>query len=63
MTGVVVEVAVEAGVEVHAGQVVAVVESMKMNNELRAPRDGRISLVHVAKGDRVERNAVLVTLE
>jgi acetyl/propionyl-CoA carboxylase alpha subunit len=62
MTGVVIDVTVEAGAMVAAGQVVAVVESMKMNNELRSPRDGQVKEVLVGRGDRVERNAVLVTL-
>jgi biotin carboxyl carrier protein len=43
--------------------VLVVVESMKMNNEIRAPRDGVIADVHVRPGERVERNALLVTLQ
>ena len=62
LTGTVVEVRVAPGESVTQGQVVVVVESMKMNNEIRAPRDGVVREVHVRAGDRVERNAVLATL-
>jgi biotin carboxyl carrier protein len=40
-----------------------VVEAMKMENELRAPRAGVVARVHVAPGDAVEKGAALVTLE
>ncbi len=62
MTGVVIEVVIEAGATVTAGQVLVIVESMKMNNELRSPRDGTVDAVHVRQGERVERNATLVTI-
>ncbi len=62
MTGVVVEVVTTSGASVVAGQVLVIVESMKMNNELRAPRDGIVETVHVQPGARVERNATLVTI-
>ena len=62
MTGVVIEVMVAAGTQVSAGQVVVIVESMKMNNELRAPREGTIESIHVQPGDRVERNMVVATI-
>jgi biotin carboxyl carrier protein len=35
---------------------------MKMENEIRAPRDGTISAVHVSEGDKVDQNAGLVTI-
>jgi biotin carboxyl carrier protein len=35
---------------------------MKMQNELKSPRDGKIHAVRVAKGDRVELNAIMVTI-
>jgi biotin carboxyl carrier protein len=35
---------------------------MKMENELKAPRDGIVSRVHVGNGDRVEQNKPLVTI-
>jgi biotin carboxyl carrier protein len=53
---------VQAGTSVTSGQVLVIVESMKMNNEIRAPRDATVVEVHVRAGERVERNAPLVTL-
>lgn len=50
MPGLLVRVSVEAGEEVKAGQELAVVEAMKMENTLRAERDGRISEIHAGAG-------------
>ena len=46
-----------------AGQGLVVVEAMKMENELRAPRAGRIKEVTVSEGQAVETGALLVILE
>jgi biotin carboxyl carrier protein len=62
MHGVVVEISAKAGDEVAAGQVVAVIEAMKMMNEIRAHRAGAISAVVAAVGATVEANAPLLTL-
>jgi biotin carboxyl carrier protein len=63
LAGIVAEVAVAVGDEVRAGQVLLVVESMKMNNELTAARGGRVAEVHVRPGERVERGVPLVRVE
>lgn len=63
MPGKVVKVLVASGDAVTAGQGVAVVEAMKMENELRAPRDGTIKEVHAKDGQAVEAGQVLVTIE
>jgi acetyl-CoA/propionyl-CoA carboxylase biotin carboxyl carrier protein len=63
MHGVVVELPRAAGADVAAGDVVAVIEAMKMMNEIRAHRAGRIAAVHVVPGATVEARARLVTLE
>jgi acetyl/propionyl-CoA carboxylase alpha subunit len=63
MPGTVVEVAVEVGETVDAGQPLVVLEAMKMETPLRAPADGTVGAVHVAAGDHVARGAVLVSLE
>ena len=55
-------VSVVAGDSVLAGQAVLVVEAMKMQNELRAPRDGTISRVAVASGQTIEIGDLLVVL-
>ena len=62
MTGIVVEVNVVPGQTVERGDVLLVLESMKMNNELRAERGGTVESVSVGAGQRVERGAPLVEL-
>jgi biotin carboxyl carrier protein len=62
MPGRIVKLLVQTGHEVAAGDPVIVVEAMKMENELRAPRAGTIGKVLVAVGDRVESNATLLEL-
>ena len=62
MPGLVVRVEVAVGDVVVAGQGVAIVEAMKMENELTAEGEGRVYAVHVAQGDKVERDQVLVEL-
>jgi propionyl-CoA carboxylase alpha chain len=62
MPGLIVAIPVTEGQQVSAGQTVAVLESMKMQNELKTPRDGTVQRVSVAAGERVEQNKVLVTI-
>lgn len=61
--GTVIRVNVAAGDVVEAGQVVAVVEAMKMENEVIAPRAGVIATVETAAGASIGVGAALVTLE
>ena len=63
MPGLVVSVAVGAGDVVAAGQPLAVLEAMKMQNPVRAPRSGRVSRVLVVAGAVVEGGAPLVELD
>jgi acetyl-CoA/propionyl-CoA carboxylase biotin carboxyl carrier protein len=63
MHGVVVEIFAKQGDTVTDGQVVAVIEAMKMMNEIRAHKAGSVSTVHVAAGATVEARAPLITLE
>ena len=63
MPGRVVRVLVTAGDHVTAKQPVVVVEAMKMENELRTPRDGVVTEVRVSAGVTVESGAVLVVIE
>ena len=62
MPGRIVKVLVREGDVVAAQQGLVVVEAMKMENELRAPRAGQVSAVKVVEGMSVEAKAVLVTL-
>jgi biotin carboxyl carrier protein len=63
MPGKIVRVLVKTGDQVKAKQGLVVVEAMKMENELRAPRDGRVREVSAAEGQSVEAGAVLVVVE
>lgn len=63
MAGQVVEVRVQEGDTVEAGQPLVVVESMKMNNELTAVRGGTVRDVQVRPGERVEKGRVLIRAE
>jgi biotin carboxyl carrier protein len=55
-------VTVEEGHEVTRGQTVVILESMKMQNELKAPRDGVVQRISVKSGETVEQNKILITL-
>lgn len=63
MPGKVVRVLAATGDSVEAGQAVVVVEAMKMQNELRAPRAGVLSAVNAKPGDSVNAGAVLAVLD
>lgn len=63
MPGRIVKVLVREGDTVAAQQGLIVVEAMKMENELRAPRAGRVTSVKVVEGTSVERGAVLIVME
>ena len=60
MPGLVVSLAVNEGQEVKAGETLAVVEAMKMENILRAERDGTIKKIRVKAGDSVAVDAVIM---
>jgi biotin carboxyl carrier protein len=62
MPGKVVKVLVAVGDEVKAGQGVVVVEAMKMENELKAAKDGKVSSITVQEGQAVEAGQTLATL-
>lgn len=63
MAGRVVKVLIKPGDLVTPRQTLIVVEAMKMENELRAPRAGRVSDVRAAEGASIDAGAVLVVLE
>lgn len=62
MPGAVVRVLVAEGDEVHAGDVLIVVEAMKMENEFKAPFDGVVASVPVSAGQAIESGTLLVEL-
>ena len=62
LPGVILEVSVKEGQAVKAGQKVAVIEAMKMENEIAAESDGTVTAIHVNKGDSVLEGADIVTI-
>ena len=62
MPGTILSVNVNNGQSVKKGDVLFVLEAMKMENEIMAPRDGVIASVNTTKGSSVESGAVLCTL-
>jgi len=63
MPSKVIAVHVQVGDRVQAGQVVLVLEAMKMESELKAPRDGVVRAVNCAPGDSVNPGVPLVIIE
>lgn len=62
MPGTIVDVKVKAGDNVHNGSVIAVLEAMKMENDIVAAEDGVITSVNVSKGESVNTGTVVATM-
>ena len=62
MPGNILDVKVSAGASVKAGDVLVILEAMKMENEILAPQDGTVASVNVNKGDTVNSGDVLVSM-
>ncbi len=63
LPGTVVDIKVAIGNTVKKGQTLVVLEAMKMENNIDAERDGKITEIKVNKGDSVMEGAILVTIE
>jgi biotin carboxyl carrier protein len=63
MPGKIVEVKVKEGQDVKEGDVLCVLEAMKMQNDLKSPMTGKITRVHVQDGANVEATTILVEVE
>ena len=61
MPGLLVDVAVQVGQKVQAGERVAIIEAMKMENALKAPHDAVIGTIKAEAGKPVEKGAVLLS--
>ena len=61
--GKVVTVEVEEGQEVSEGQVILILEAMKMQNEIQAPVSGTVVSVQCSEGEAIEANVPLVVIE
>jgi 3-methylcrotonyl-CoA carboxylase alpha subunit len=62
LPGVVAAVAVQEGQAVTAGEVLMVIEAMKMEHSITAPHDGEVRAIHFARGDRVPEGSELLSL-
>jgi biotin carboxyl carrier protein len=62
LAGVVIEIAVNVGQQVKAGDKVAVIEAMKMKTVVSAHKDGKVSNIAVKVGDAVEAGQALLTI-
>ena len=63
MPGAVVKVNVAEGDAVEAGQVLMVMEAMKMEHAVTAPHAGKVAELHVGEGDQVDADALLAVVE
>ena len=62
MPGKILGVKASAGQAVKKGQVLLILEAMKMENEIVAPQDGTVASINVSVGEQVEAGAVIATL-
>ncbi len=63
MPGTILNIHVNAGDMVKEGQILMILEALKMENEIMAPRDGKIASIHVSKGASVESGTLLCVME
>lgn len=63
MPGDILDVKVSAGDTVSEGQVLMVLEAMKMENDIVAPKAGKVASVNVKKGDKVNRDDLLASIQ
>jgi biotin carboxyl carrier protein len=63
MPGLIINVAVNAGDEVKKGDMLLILEAMKMENTIKSPRDGKIKKVNVQLKQPVEKNQVMLEFE
>ena len=62
MPGTILDIRVNAGDTIKKGQVVLILEAMKMENEIMAPEDGKITSINTSKGASVNSGDLLFTL-
>ena len=63
MPGTIVSFSVAVGDKVQEGQVVAILEAMKMENEITAPASGEVKSIHVEKGSSVVEGQVILQIK
>ena len=63
MPGAIATVAVEAGQQIQAGDVLLTIEAMKMETGLNAEQDGVVKAIHVKPGDQIDAKDLLIEFE
>jgi biotin carboxyl carrier protein len=63
MPGRIVNVLVAAGDQVKSGQGILIIEAMKLENEMKSPKDGKVVEVNVAAGQTVEKGTLMIVIE
>ena len=63
MPGTILQIKETEGQSVKAGDVLCILEAMKMENEIVAPQDGVIAKIHVAKGTKAATGDILISLK
>jgi len=61
--GTIVEILIQEGSKVNAGDDLIILEAMKMLNRVTCPVNGVVKKVHISKGERVTRGALLIEIE
>jgi len=62
LPGIIVDIKVKVGDQVKKGQVVAILEAMKMENNIAAPIDGKVAEINVSTGDSVLEGVTILTI-
>jgi biotin carboxyl carrier protein len=62
MPGTILDVKVSVGQSIKKGDVICVLEAMKMENDIPSPQDGVVASINVQKGSNVNANDVIITL-
>ena len=63
MQGMIVKLKVKVGDNVEEGDTVAVLEAMKMENDVKTDRSGKVTEILISEGDTVEKGSVLMVIE
>lgn len=63
LPGVILDIKTNVGDTVKKGQVILILEAMKMENNINADKDGKVTAIHVSKGESVLEGADLITIE